>query len=333
MRSFPAEWHPQSAILLAMPHAKSDWAPYLPQAQQTFRAIIDAIVQHESCIVLVDDVASFPELSTIPRVKLVEIETNDTWARDFGPISVVDRGHLHLLDFGFNGWGLKFAANHDNLLTRKLHQRGILEGILETRNLILEGGSIESNGAGVLLTNTQCLLEANRNPQHSQEEIERILQEVLGIKQVLWLTHGYLAGDDTDSHIDTLARFVGENKIVYLACEDPMDEHYEALSLMQEELKQLKNLKGEPFELFALPFTKAIYFEGERLPSSYANFLFINGAVLVPIYNDPCDQKALEVMRLACPEHTIIPIDCSVLIRQHGSLHCVTMQIPAPQNA
>lgn len=329
MRRMPAEWERQGAILMAMPHEESDWYPYLEEAQATFERIIEEITKRQWCILLVDDWGHYREsLGGMENLIPLEIPTNDTWARDFGAISVEDEGELRLLDFGFNGWGLKFPSNLDNQINRQLSQRGIYRARLETKNFILEGGSIESNGAGLILTNTQCLLEGNRNPEYTKAQIEEVLRRELGAQKVLWCNHGYLAGDDTDSHIDTLARFVGENRIVYLKCDDPSDEHYEELQLMEKELQAFRNLKGEPLELIPLPFTQAIHYDGERLPASYANFLFINGAVLLPIYGDPKDKEAIEAMKRACPEHEIIPIDCRVLIRQHGSLHCVTMQLP-----
>lgn len=328
MRRMPAEWERQSAVLMAMPHEESDWYPYLEEARENFIQIIEEIAKRERCLLLVDEWKLYEErLGHLSNLIPLELLTNDTWARDFGPIGIEENGKKRLLDFGFNGWGLKFASFLDNQVNRALAKKGIYQVPLETKNLILEGGSIESNGAGLILTNTQCLLEANRNPECSKEKIESILIQELGAKKVLWCHHGYLAGDDTDSHIDTLARFVGENRIVYLKCEDESDEHYKELKQMEEELKELRGVDGEPLELIPLPFTKAIYYDGERLPASYANFLFVNGAVLLPIYGDEKDQEAIETMKRACPNHEIVPIDCRVLIRQHGSLHCVSMQL------
>ncbi|MGP1450929.1 MAG: agmatine deiminase family protein [Wolinella sp.] len=329
MRRMPAEWEIQSAIMMAMPHEESDWYPYLGEARATFREIIEQITRYERCILLVDHWDNYKQdFKGNQNIIPVEIFTNDTWARDFGPLCVEDDGQRKLLDFGFNAWGLKFPSSLDNQINRILKRRGIFLAPLETKSLILEGGSVESNGDGILLTNTQCLLECNRNPAYSQSEIEDILKSELGIKKVLWCNHGYLAGDDTDSHIDTLARFVGHNKIAYLRCEDERDDHYRELRLMEEELQEMRNLDGEPFELFPLPFAEPIYYDGERLPASYANFLFINGAILMPTYGVlEKDSRAIEIMRQACPSHEIIPIDCRVLIRQHGSLHCVTMQL------
>lgn len=234
-----------------------------------------------------------------------------------------------LLDFGFNGWGLKFAANHDNLVTRTLKQQGILRPVLNTIGLILEGGSIESDGNGTLLTTSQCLLSPNRNPQLSRNELEGAMQNLFGAQHVLWLEHGHLEGDDTDAHIDTLARLCPNNTIVYVACDDPDDSHYPALQQMEQELKTLTAPDGSPYRLLGLPWPSPIYdADGNRLPASYANYLVVNDAVLVPTYRDPVDNGALAMVALAYPGREIIGIDCLPLLEQHGSLHCITMQLP-----
>ena len=230
-----------------------------------------------------------------------------------------------LLDFTFNGWGGKFAAEKDNAVSRKLHACGAFGTTpLRTVDLVLEGGSIESDGQGTLLTTTECLLNPNRNPHLSKEQIEEQLKSELGVSTILWLEHGYLAGDDTDAHIDTLARLCPDQTIVYVACDDPTDEHFAPLKAMERELEQFAG-----YRLLPLPWPGAKYdAEGHRLPATYANYLVINGAVLVPTYNDPADLQALEVVGKAFPDREIIGIDCSTLILQHGSLHCITMQIP-----
>ncbi len=337
MKKFYAEWTKQDGILLAFPHQDSDWKEYLCEVREVYCHIIGEIIKRESCLLLCQNkeearqfIKKYSKEWNVKHLKnlyLIEIPTNDTWARDFGGITIATQGKNKVLDYGFNGWGLKFAANYDNNITQKLHKFGILKQI-KTKKMILEGGSIESNGSGIVLTNTQCLLQSNRNPAYSQEKIEKKLKKDLGAKKILWLNHGYLRGDDTDSHIDTLARFVATNTIAYLKCEDKNDEHYPALAKMEKELKKLKNLEGKPFKLIALPFCQAKYYHNERLPATYANFLFINNALLLPIYNDKNDKKAIEILQKALPKHKIIPIDCSVLIRQNGSLHCISMQFP-----
>ncbi len=264
------------------------------------------------------------------RIHVYPIPTNDTWSRDFGPITVAQNGTARLLDFGFNGWGLKFAANQDNQVNRRLSEQGVFGSIpMQIPGLILEGGSLESDGEGTLLTTAECLLNPNRNPHLSREEIERALSSLLGFDRFLWLENGYLAGDDTDSHIDTLARLCPNDTIVYVSCDDREDEHYEALSRMAAELKAFRTRDGKPYRLIPLPWPSAVYDEeGHRLPATYANYLIINKAVLVPVYGDSHDEEALAAVAQAFPDREIVGIDCSPLILQHGSLHCVTMQLP-----
>lgn len=226
---------------------------------------------------------------------------------------------------------MKYAANYDNMINSNLYYRcKTLTGeYVYQRNFILEGGSIESDGKGTLLTTEKCLLSYNRN-EKTKEETEQYLKETFNLKQVLWLKHGYLAGDDTDSHIDTLARFCPDDTIVYVQCTDKKDEHYEELVAMEEELKAFRTPEGNPYRLLPLPMADAIYdINGERLPATYANFLIMNEAVLLPTYNQPHnDTLAKEVLEKAFPGREIVGVDCTALIKQHGSLHCVTMQYP-----
>lgn len=280
-----------------------------------------------------DDIDSHSIFSPIlPRLQkmsnfglyIIRVATDDTWARDFGGLSIESNGTLKILKFIFNGWGEKFPAHNDNAIIESIFKKEHIQTI----DMVLEGGSIESNGDGVLLTNTQCLLEAHRNPHLNQMEIELQLKRYFGLDSVLWLQHGYLSGDDTDSHIDTLARFISADSIAYITCEDSNDEHYIALKQMEEELRSLRQSNGEAYRLIPLPFTRAIYDKNhQRLPSSYANFLFVNGALLVPTYNDENDKKAIDILAKALPSHNVIGIDCSSLILWHGSLHCVSMQL------
>ncbi|MDO7253810.1 agmatine deiminase family protein [Helicobacter cappadocius] len=330
MKRLKAEWEKQRAVLLAFPHKNSDWAEYISEARENFLAIIKEITRFEKVILCVDvedsEGMEILQKSNLSNIEFVNVPTNDTWARDFGPIAIEQNHSIELLNFGFNGWGLKFAANKDNQINQNLFDRGVFN-TLKNMPIILEGGSIDTDGEGRLLTNTQCLLELNRNPHLSQGEIEEFLKRILGINEVLWLHSGYLAGDDTDSHIDTLARFVNPHTIAYMKCEDKNDEHYAELRKMEEELMVLRTREGKPYTLVPLPLPNAIFYDGERLPASYVNFLFINGAILVPTYRDKKDEEVLEIFRNSCPDLEVIGIDCSTLIRQHGSLHCVTMQI------
>jgi len=265
------------------------------------------------------------------NLTFVKINSDDTWSRDFGGITVNDNGKLTVLDFQYNAWGKKFPYKLDNEITKQLKIKGLLKKYThKSISFVLEGGAIESNGDGILLTTTKCLMEENRNPLLSIHIIEKRLMEYFGCKKVLWLNHGYLEGDDTDSHIDTLARFVNTDTIVYQSCDDKNDVHYRELQKMEKELKSFKQPNGQAFNLVALPWIEAKYNENERLPATYANFLIINRAVLVPTYQDKNDEKALKMLQELFPKRDIVGIDCQTLIRQHGSLHCVTMQYPKP---
>lgn len=332
-----AEWEKQRAVLMAFPHSKSDWADFLQEARENFIAIARNILKFEDVVMCVDVddkegdsilKGEFQNELKEKRMRIYSIACNDTWARDFGAINLEENGRNVLLDFMFNGWGLKFASNWDNQINSFLKKEGEFgESELRKEGMILEGGSIESDGRGVILTHAQCLLESNRNAWLTQEEIEAKLKETLGAQKILWLYSGYLKGDDTDSHIDTLARFISPSQIAYVGCEDQEDEHYFALKKMEEELRALKNCDGMPYELIKLPFVSPIFEKGERLPATYANFLFINDALLVPTYGDQNDALALEILQKALPNREVIGIPCQTLIKQHGSLHCVTMQL------
>ena len=331
---FPAEWAPQQFVQLTWPHADTDWAYMLDEVQACFKNIAREIAQRQRLVIVapdIDDVRRQIAYSVnMDNVTLVEMPSNDTWARDHGGITIFEDGKPVVLDFQFNGWGLKFAADKDNLITERLHRAGHLFGELRScRNFVFEGGSIESDGEGTLLTTSECLLSPNRNATMTREEIEAYLLDALGAKRLLWLDHGYLAGDDTDSHIDTLARLCPDNTILYVKCEDESDEHYEALRSMEEQLKTFRTLDGKPYRLIALPMAHPAFEDDERIPATYANYLVINGAVLVPTYGTDLDAVALAQVQKAFPNHEIVGIDCQALIRQHGSLHCVTMQYPS----
>jgi len=328
----PAEWAEQQFVQLTWPHAETDWAYMLDEVNACFVNIAREIIKHENLLIVCTDTDEVEQLlgdADLSRITFAEMATNDTWARDHGGITVLKDGKPVIYDFTFNGWGLKFAANHDNMITRKLYSAGIF-GEARHRNcfdFVLEGGSIESDGEGTLLTTAECLLSDNRN-NLSEEDIEARLKEYFGLKKVLWLNHGYLAGDDTDSHVDTLARLCDKSTIAYVKCDDPEDEHYVELKKMKKELRQFQNSEGRYYRLIPLPMADAIYEDDERLPTTYANFLIINGAVLMPTYNSPKDEIAKQQLQRAFPDREIVGINCLALIKQHGSLHCVTMQYP-----
>jgi len=327
----PAEWESQAFLQLTFPHAGSDWDYLLEEATSCFVDIVKAAAQFQPVLVICDNtnrVRSF--FGEEANIYFAEAPSNDTWARDHGGITILKDGKAIIQDYIFNGWGKKFDASLDNEITPALFEQGVLQNCeLQSFDFVLEGGSFESDGQGTLLTTTECLLEKNRNPQFSQEEIEAKLKENFGLDRVLWLDHGYLAGDDTDSHIDTLARFCDENTIAYVGCHDPEDEHFQALRQMKKQLQSFSNSEGRPYHLVELPLPDPCYDEEEnRLPATYANFTIINGAVLVPVYGVAQDKVAVEILKQCFPEREIIPVNCRVLIEQHGSLHCVTMQYP-----
>ncbi len=331
----PAEWEPQDAVLLAWPHTDSDWQPILEEISSVYLELVRTIQHRQTVIIISPEPARVTERLRRAKIEQInilirEIATNDTWTRDYGPLTILSNDKPILLDFGFNGWGRKFPADQDNLVTGRLHASGCFGNTArEAIDLVLEGGSIESDGTGTLLTTSACLLNANRNPQLDKQQIEQALKLHFGVQQILWLDHGYLAGDDTDAHIDTLARLCPQDTITYVRCDTPDDEHFPELQQMEKQLRQFRTRSGEPYRLIPLPWTQAHHDEtGQRLPATYANYLVINEAVLVPTYNDPADETALAALAEAYPERQIIGIDCTPVIWQHGSLHCLTMQIP-----
>lgn len=335
---FPAEWEPQSGVMLTWPHAFGDWGSILLAADHTFAEIGAAISRHETLLVTAYDAAHKEHIlralqkagGLLDHTRVLIAPSDDVFVRDHGPITVETEKGPALLDFGFNGWGGKYRFALDNGLTRALHAQGAFaKTVLETVDLVLEGGSLESDGAGTLLVTASCLLSPSRNPKLSPADIEATLKLRLGAKRILWLHHGYLAGDDTDGHIDTLARFCDTQTIAYCACPHKEDEHYQELKAMEQELQTLTTPDGRPYRLVPLPWPSAkLSDEGERMPATYANFLIINGAVLVPLYDDHHDAQALAALAGCFPGREIIGIPCLTLIAQHGSLHCATMQLP-----
>jgi agmatine/peptidylarginine deiminase len=320
--------------MLTWPHRGTDWRDMLDEVVPCFVSVAKEIIKREHLLIVspcIDEVKHSLGKIDDSRITFREIPTNDTWARDHGPIALFVNEIPHILDFTFNGWGLKFPADRDNQITRRLYEsRAFSSEVIykSMLHIVLEGGSIEIDGAGTMLTTARCLLSVNRNEYKSREEISDYFQMLFDVRQVLWLNHGYLSGDDTDSHIDTLARFCDAETIAYVQCSDTNDEHYRELSLMEEELKSFKTLDGKPYRLIPLPMAEAVYWEGERLPATYANFLIINDAVLVPFYGSSRDEMARQQLQKAFPDREIVGINCLPLIKQHGSLHCITMQFP-----
>ncbi|MES9965269.1 MAG: agmatine deiminase family protein [Candidatus Sedimenticola sp. 20ELBAFRAG] len=338
VRRLPAEWEVQDGVMLTWPHGLGDWAPYLPGVEPVFVAIAREIAKREKVVIVCGDETHRVHAELLlqaagvvmAKVQFALSPSNDTWARDHGPITVLQDGTPRLCDFTFDGWGEKYPADLDNRITSNLQRLGMFgELAVESVDLVLEGGGIESDGEGTLLATSRCLLNERRNTGITREGMEKILGDRLGIGGFLWLEHGGLCGDDTDGHIDTLARFCDRGTIAYQACSDVNDANHSELKRMASELKALRDTDGEPYRLVALPSPAPIRnAKGDQLPASYANFLVINGAVLVPTYDDPADGPVLEKLAGCFPGREIVAIDCRPLLLQYGSLHCVTMQLP-----
>lgn len=323
----PAEWEPQSMVQLTWPHKDTDWAPILPEITAVYNEMAREIRKREKLLIVAPAEVQPPTLNSY----LITLNTNDTWARDHGFITVEELTANSqkpkteiLLDFCFNGWGEKFEATLDNEINRHLYDQGLIKGIYESHlDFVLEGGSIESDGKGTIFTTSCCLMAPHRNQPLTQSEIEQCLKQSLGAERVVWINHGSLIGDDTDGHIDTLVRICPDDTLLYIGS----DEEHPDLLLMEEELKTFRTLEGKPYRLLKLPLPRPIYDGDERLPATYANYLVINDAVLVPTYNQPdLDQEAMRIIQQAFPDRDIVGIDCRAVIKQHGSLHCCTMQ-------
>ncbi|MHB8448339.1 MAG: agmatine deiminase family protein [Rudaea sp.] len=331
----PAEWEPQAGVLLAWPHAQTDWAERLADVESAFATLTCAIARHEPVLICVADAAVRARATQLltaagtdaSRYRFIEIEYDDTWLRDSGPITLRSADGFRLMDFRFTGWGGKFAASRDDRMIEGLAAREVFRNADHRRvDWALEGGAIESDGTGTILTTWRCLHQ--RHPEQSREQMSRLLCDKLGAERVLWLERGYLQGDDTDAHIDTLARFAPDNAIVFQSCDDRTDPHFDELAAMRAELAGLRTAAGHPYRLHPLPWPRPIFDDGRRLAASYANYLIVNGAVLMPAYGDPADAQAVRVIAAAHPGRAVIAVPCRSLIWQNGSLHCLTMQLP-----
>ncbi len=334
------EWVEQDLIIISWPHKDTDWNDILEEAEQCYVDLAKAILNFENLLILSPDTEHihklFADESFTHKLSVMEVPTNDTWCRDYGALSfklgVNGEERKVLTDFTFNAWGMKFPADKDNLINRCLYLSYAFNkdvDFLNRKFLTLEGGSIESDGSGTIMTTYNCIFEPNRNPAFTEDDLRQTLKDVLGAERLIVLESGELEGDDTDGHIDTLARFISTDTIAYVSCDDVHDSHFHSLKRMESELQNLRQANGEPYKLIALPLPKAIYEEdGHRLPATYANFLFVNGGLLVPTYGQDLDKVALETLQKALPNRKVVGVDCRTLIRQHGSLHCATMQIP-----
>jgi len=328
-----AEWEPQSGVIIAWPDAQTDWVERLEQVERAYVALASAIARFEPLLILVRDAElkahALKQLAHVnpARLRWLEVDYDDTWLRDSGPITLTGADLPHLLDFCFTAWGGKFAAQRDDQIVAQISVSDQL--VAHTRERVefaLEGGAIESDGAGSILSTWACLAE--RHPDSSAAQITETLQKQFRAERVIWLDHGYLEGDDTDAHIDTLARFVATDAIVWQGCDDPADSHWLELKKMGEQINGLRTLDGRAYRTFELPWPRPIYEGSRRLSASYANFLIINGAVIVPQYGDPADRLAIEVLGVAMPDREIVGVLARDIIWQNGSLHCLTMQLP-----
>lgn len=313
IRAF-GEWENQELLMLSIPHSNSDWAEYLDEILDSYEELVRAVSKYQKVLLIAPNQSDFDRFKKFDNCEFLQIDTDDTWIRDYGAIDVEKDSEIISYDFKFNAWGGKFSSSKDDVVNKKLFEHFGTK--LEEINLILEGGSIDFNGDGVMLTTTECLLNDNRN-RLSKDELEARLKDLFGLRKIVWLNHGFIKGDDTDSHVDTLARFIAPNKVAYAACLDENDEHYKELNLMKKELE------NAGFELVALPLPKPVFYNGKRLGATYCNFIFINGAVIVPTYGDKeADDYALNTLKDAISDREIIGVDSRVFIRQNGSLHC-----------
>ncbi len=335
--AWPPEWAEQDAVMISWPHAATDWDYMLPQVTACYLDIARAISQAEPLLVVTPHAAETQQLidrelgHTPHPITCLGCPTNDTWIRDYGAITVLRGGMPEPIDFKFNAWGMKYASNHDNQVNRNLDLAETFARPLANRQgFVLEGGSIESDGNGTVLTTSMCLLTPNRNGQLGKQEIEAELKARLGARKVLWLDHGQLPGDDTDGHIDTIARFA-PNRTILFAGGAMADRDNPELAAMRQELQAMTDADGNPYNLVEVPLPAPVIDEDDQrqLPATYLNFLVVNGRVIVPTYGQPMpDELALRIMRMAWPQHEVVGVDCSALVRQNGSLHCASMQFP-----
>jgi agmatine deiminase len=327
------EWEEQEAVMLAWPHADTDWQPWLAQIQQDYVELAVAIAREVPPLILCRDAEQQADIRArlgtrcLHRPRLVIVPYNDTWCRDYGPVAIREDQQLVLLDFCFNGWGDKYDASLDNAVNSQL--AAVWQAPLRSIDYELEGGSIETDGEGSLLTTVQCLMESNRNTAFDRSAVEQHVLSLLGLDHALWIGEGGLSGDDTDSHIDNLVRFCSPDTIAYLHCADSADEHYEGLCKMAEQVKALRKADGTPYRCVPVGMPAPHHDEsGNRLPASYVNFLILNNSVLVPVFGCPQDAAAMDVLAECFPGKRIVPVPGSNLIRQFGGPHCATMQLP-----
>ncbi len=335
----PAEWEPHAATWLAWPHNLNTWPGKFAPVPAIYVAMVRALALHEQVNICVNDVDMAEQVRhlltaagvNLPRVSLVQIPTNDTWARDHGPIFLTrqhgDHKELAITDWIFNSWGQKYGPwDLDDVVPQQIAAR--LQVPMFTPGIVMEGGSIDVNGQGTLLTTEACLLNPNRNPSLTKSEIETYVREYFGVQKILWLGDG-IVGDDTDGHIDDLARFVDPTTVVCVVEDDPADVNYALLQDNWQRLQGLTDQHGRQLRIVALPMPSPVEYDGNRLPASYANFYLANQLVLVPTYNCRNDQRALAILQDLFPSRQVVGIPCTDLVWGLGAIHCITQQQPA----
>jgi agmatine deiminase len=327
------EWAEQASVLLAWPHQSTNWQPWLNAIEQDYVALACAIAQQVPPLILCQDDNHRDHVQRLLQgqcqhpPRLVVAPYNDTWCRDYGPLTTFDGRQHQLLDFYFNGWGDKYDAELDNQINTRLSD--VWQAPLISVDFEMEGGSIETDGCGTLLTTHHCLLDSNRNLGLDKSTIEKRVLDQLGLDRALWLKSGALIGDDTDSHIDNLARFTDAHTIAYAACRDSTDPHFSHLAAMEKELQAFRQADGSPYKLQPIHIPSAQYNEaGKRLPGSYINFLIVNQIVIVPMFNCEEDVAAKQQLQACFPDKKIVSVPGQNLIKQFGGPHCATMQLP-----
>lgn len=334
----PAEWEPQQTVLLTFPRRDGDWGTGLEGVCRALVRAANLINRRTPTLLLVTDTELFADYADAYAGETLTVPTDDCWVRDYGPLTTVYEDRVLVLnDFVFNGWGGKYDAQNDDDVVERLWRAAYPAAGYRRAPFVLEGGAIDTDGAGTLLTTTACLLGPGRNGWTERSAAEAALTEYFDLVRVLWLEHGQLAGDDTDGHVDTLARFLTADTIAYVRCDDPADEHYAALGRMEEELKTFRQTDGSPYRLLPLPWPPAVHdADGRRLPLTYANFLISGGAVFVPTYFDGAAADhpgrradAAAESALAGYGYDVVTVPSRPFVAQNGSLHCLTMQLPA----
>ena len=333
----PAEWQKQSAVLIAWPHANSYWKDFLDQARKDFSRLIAVISQTQPVVLLKaddDNALSYFQQAAVnlDYLTVVPCATDDTWVRDYGPITVLTEQGPCWLNFTFDAWGNKYSMPKDNQVTRYLLTLPWFSSVIsKTMDCVLEGGSIETDGCGTLVTTEPCVLhKRNRAATWDKARMELAMKDWFGVSRVLWLKNGCLVGDDTDGHIDTLVRFTDEHTLCYQGCDDEQDENYQSLLAMEHEIRAWRTINGAPYRLIKLPMPAPCYSQEDRrrLPANYANFLIINDKVLVPTYSVEQDALALDLLAKVFMTRQVVGVDSRSFIENFGSIHCLTMQLP-----